>query len=97
MLTIDQTTIEAIAANIKTYITETFLYDQGHVALTNHASLLAGGIIDSIRIVQLISFLQKEFQVEVQLEDLTIENFESVQTIARLVLRYRQSQASLHR
>lgn len=96
MLTINHNR-ETIVVNIKTYIAQTFLYDQGHVTLANDAPLLAGGIIDSIRIVQLIGFLQKEFQVEVQLEDLTIENFESVQTIARLVLRYLQSQASLRR
>jgi acyl carrier protein len=95
MLTSDQTNLQTIAATIKTYITQTFLYDQGHIALTNDTPLLVGGLIDSIRVVQLIGFLRKEFEVEVQLEDLTIKNFESVQAIAGLILRYRQSQLGL--
>jgi acyl carrier protein len=96
MLTIDQTNLETVTAKIKTYIIQTFLYDQGQVTLTNDTSLLVGGIIDSIRIVQLIGFLQQEFQIEVQFEDLTIKNFASIQAIAGLVLRYQQSQTGLH-
>lgn len=95
MLTTDQTNLETIAAKIKTYIIQTFLYDQGQVTLTNDTPLLIGGLIDSIRIVQLIGFLQKEFQLEIQFEDLTIKNFESSQAIARLILHYRQSQVDL--
>lgn len=95
MLTIDQINLETIAANIKTYIVQTFLYDRGHITLTNDTPLLVGGLIDSIRVVQLIGFLQKEFEIEVQLEDLTIKNFESIQAMAGLILRYRQSQLGL--
>ncbi|MCX6049750.1 MAG: acyl carrier protein [Chloroflexi bacterium] len=93
MLTIDSMNLETIAATIKTYIIQTFLYDRGPITLTNETPLLIGGLIDSIRVVQLIGFLQKEFEIEVELEDLTIKNFESIQAMAGLILRYRQKNA----
>ena len=43
--------------------------------------LLGNGIIDSIGMIKLISFLQEEFEIEVPSEDMTVENFMTVQNI----------------
>nr|WP_161501224.1 acyl carrier protein [Rhodopirellula sp. SM50] len=47
--------------------------------------LLGGGHIDSMGIMRLVAFLETEFGVSVPPEDVTIENFETPQTIADYV------------
>ena len=43
--------------------------------------LLGGGIVDSIGLMSLVSFVEREFDLVVPLEDVTIENFLSIATI----------------
>lgn len=44
--------------------------------------LLGNGIVDSLGMMKLVIFLEKEFQVKIGPEDMTVENFHSVQSIA---------------
>jgi len=64
------------------YISEELLSDRGGV-LTETDDLLGGGLIDSLGIMSLIFFIEQEFDVEVPPEDVTIENFLSIETIGR--------------
>lgn len=40
--------------------------------------LLGNGIIDSIGMIKLISFLQETYKIEISSEDMTVENFMTV-------------------
>jgi len=55
--------------------------------LSNDDSLLEKGIIDSVRMLELISFLEEKFQIRVEDEDLYPENFDSLTAIEDYVLR----------
>jgi acyl carrier protein len=48
-------------------------------------SLVESGIIDSLGIMKLVDFIEKEFRVKIQDEDLVPENFETVDEIAKLL------------
>ncbi len=43
--------------------------------------LLGGGILDSLGMMRLISFIETEFGIKVPPEDMTIENFINIETI----------------
>jgi acyl carrier protein len=43
--------------------------------------LLAGGLVDSLGIIQLVTFLEEEFALEIPPEDVTIEHFQTVAKI----------------
>ena len=47
--------------------------------------LLGGGLIDSLGILEVVTFLEKEFDLIIVDDDLSPENFGSVRSIARLV------------
>lgn len=47
--------------------------------------LLDTGLVDSLMLVELLAHLEEEFGLTVTAEDLEIENFRSVERIARLV------------
>ncbi len=43
--------------------------------------LLSEGIIDSLGILQLVSFIEEEFGVQVPDEDVVLENFQSIASL----------------
>ncbi len=54
----------------------------GQVAIENDEDLLGHAAIDSLAVVGLVAFLEKEFDVHIPPEDVTIDNFRSVQAIS---------------
>jgi acyl carrier protein len=60
-------------------------------ALGAQTPLLDEGWLDSLRIVRLVSFVESRFGVAVELEELTPENFETVEHIAAMIERARES------
>lgn len=48
------------------------------------------GFINSLFAMQLVNFIEEKFCMTVQNEDLNIENFNCVESIAMLVIRYQE-------
>lgn len=57
--------------------------------LDDEADLFASGIVNSLFAVQLMTFVEKTFAIEVGMDDLDMENFKSVQATAAFVMRKR--------
>jgi acyl carrier protein len=55
--------------------------------VTDHDNLLESGIIDSLGVLELVTFMQQGFSVTVDDEDLTPENFQTIECMARFVAR----------
>jgi acyl carrier protein len=49
------------------------------------SDLIEGGILDSMMFVDLIVFIEERFDVTAELDDLEIENFSTVESMARFV------------
>lgn len=56
-------------------------------AISPDEDLLAAELIDSLGITELVGFLEAEYKIEVADEDLTPENFRTVNGIAAFVSR----------
>jgi len=65
---------------IRAFIMENFLFgnDQG---LNDDTSLLDEGIIDSTGILELVSFLEEEFSISVEDEEILPENLDSITNV----------------
>ncbi|HEY0433554.1 MAG TPA: phosphopantetheine-binding protein [Chitinophagaceae bacterium] len=57
-------------------------------------NLFESGIVNSLFAVQLMTFIEKAFAIEVEMEDLDIENFKSVSATAAFVARKNLQQAA---
>ncbi|MBD3426732.1 MAG: acyl carrier protein [Candidatus Omnitrophica bacterium] len=68
---------------INKFITEHFLDGEG--GLKNDESLFGSGIVDSLRLFELIAFIERSFRISVRMSEITLENFDSVDNIAKLV------------
>ena len=55
--------------------------------LDDEADLFASGIVNSLFAVQLMTFIEKTFAIEVGMDDLDMENFKSVNATAAFVMR----------
>lgn len=53
--------------------------------LTEDLPLLDSGVVDSLGILDLVAFIEDEFGVAAEDEDLVPENFESIQSLTRFV------------
>jgi acyl carrier protein len=53
-------------------------------------SLIQAGIIDSLGIQMLITFLEREYQIAIPEEELYPQNFETINDIANLVMRIKK-------
>ena len=67
-------------ATIKDFIIENFLFgdDEG---LKDDVSFLEEGIIDSTGILELITFLEEDFSIEIDDEEMIPENLDSINNI----------------
>ena len=68
---------------IKEYIAQEFLHDKPSIVL--EGNLIEEGVVDSLGIMTLISYVEKQFGARIKPEDVVVENFKSVAAIARLV------------
>jgi acyl carrier protein len=68
-----------------------FLYDENlkrqFKILGNTDSLLENGIIDSVKMLELIAFLEEKYSIKVDDDDLYPENFDTLDSIQDYVRR----------
>lgn len=55
--------------------------------LDDDANLFESGIVNSLFAVQLMTFIEKTFGIEVEMDDLDIENFKSLNAATAFVVR----------
>lgn len=59
--------------------------NQTQVALTLNTALIEAGLIDSLSIFKLILFMEEQFAIKIQPEDITVENFETISALTALL------------
>jgi acyl carrier protein len=70
---------------IREFIEMSFLFREGRERLADDESLLGAGLIDSTGILELVSFLESEFGLVVEDQEIVPENLDSVAQIAAYV------------
>ncbi len=80
-----QTGQSQIIARVRNYVQENFLYMHSNFDLRDDDRLLEKGVIDSMSIVEMISFIENEFGVHANEDEVSDANFGSLAGIARFV------------
>jgi len=70
---------------IHDFIVERFLYGDQSKPLGPEESLLEKGIIDSTGVLELVTFLQTEFGIEIPDEEIIPDNLDSIAKLTRYV------------
>ena len=74
-----------IAARTLNWVRENFLYTRPDWMLKEDDPLIGNGVIDSVGVLELIEFLQQEFDVTMLEDEITERNLGSLGAIARFV------------
>jgi acyl carrier protein len=75
-----------IASRVRTFINEEILHGEDGVVATDQSPLL-DGTLDSVGLMQLVAFLEEEFDIEIDDAEIVPEHFSSVTSIETLVRR----------
>ena len=75
----------AIKDKIRDYIQESAKYT-GVTGITDDSSLIEAGVIDSLQLVRVVSFIEDTFGVNVADEEILPQNFESINGMELLVM-----------
>lgn len=72
-----------IKDKIKTFLSQFF----GNYELQENDDIFAAGFVNSMFAMQLVLFIEKEFQVTIENEDLDLDNFRTINAIVNLLER----------
>ena len=83
-----------IAESIRGFIAKNFLFRSGVDAIGDNDSLLEQGVIDSMGVLELITFLEERFGVRIADDEMVPENLDSIGRITAFVNGKLQSPAA---
>ena len=75
-----------IEDKIREFIIKNLYYAEG-AALSDDASFLAEGVIDSMGAMELVAFVESEFKIKVEMSEVVVKNFDSIRKMANFVRR----------
>ena len=75
-----------IEDKIREFIIKNLYYAEG-ASLSDDASFLAEGIIDSMGAMELVAFVESEFTIKVETSEVVVKNFDSIRKMADFVRR----------
>lgn len=71
----------SIEKKVRDYVLENYLFTDDQAKLQNTDSFLEKGIIDSTGVLEMIAFLEQEFAIRVEDDEMVPENLDSVNNI----------------
>ncbi len=74
-----------LKSEIRDFIIDNFLYGQDDSNLGDEASFLSTGIIDSTGMLELVSFVEENYGISVEDEELVPDNLDSIQKLSVFV------------
>jgi acyl carrier protein len=74
--------INTVIQKIRAFIAEHFPMARN---ISNDSYLLGGDLVDSLGILEVVAFLEQEFQIAVTDEELLPENFQSIIALAAFI------------
>ena len=72
---------------IRKYVAENFLFSNNGFTLDDDESFLEAGVVDSLGVVELVSFVEENYKISVPDDDIVPDNFDSVDNLAAYIAR----------
>ena len=87
---------EDVKQAVREFILATYLPGETADNLRDDTPLQTSGILDSLATMQLVAFLEKQFSIELTLEDTSIERFDRIEDMATVVARKQAERRESH-
>lgn len=86
--------MDTIRQDLRTFIIGNFMFGQGGDSLTDGQSFLETGVIDSTGVLELIAFLEQQYGITVEDNEVIPANLDSVDQIVTFVQRKQAAQGA---
>lgn len=77
--------MQAIEQQLRQFVVNNFLFGQGEDQLSNYDSFLEKGIVDSTGVLELVVFLEKQYRIKIEDEELIPANLDSIDSLLRFI------------
>jgi len=77
--------MQAIEQQLRQFVVNNFLFGQGEDRLSNHDSFLENGIVDSTGVLELVVFLEEQYRIKIEDEELIPANLDSIDNLVRFI------------
>ena len=84
---------QEIKATLKSYILNEFLPGEDPAALTDTTALVTTGILDSLAVLKVMTFLEERFGISIKPREAVVDNLNTIPDIVRLVTSKKASSA----
>ncbi len=74
-----------IEQEVRTFVIDSFLFGDANQELSNDDSFLEKGLVDSLGILSLVTFVQEKYAVSVDEEELVTDNWDSINRVTKFV------------
>lgn len=82
----------SLQQDVRTFIVDNFLFGEDN-GLKDDSSFLEEGIVDSTGIMQLVAFLQEQYRIAIEDEELIPDNLDSIRKVVAFIEGKRRSLA----
>jgi acyl carrier protein len=76
-----------IEEKIRNYIAQNILFSKNSYPYEDHVSFLEEGIVDSTSVLELVMFVEDQFNISVEDHEITPDNFDSVASLGDYIRR----------
>jgi len=77
---------QEIKTTVKTFILNEYLPGEDPAALTDATPLMTTGILDSIAVLKIVTFLENQFHITIEPHEAVVENLNTLSDIERFVM-----------
>jgi len=77
----------AMKEELRAYIVSEFLPGESLGNLKDDTPLRTSGVLDSMGLLKLVSFVESQYGIELEAHETSIENFDTIEAIASLIER----------
>lgn len=79
--------MESIKKQLRQYIADNLLFSDNGLALADEESFLDSGIVDSLGVLELATFVEDSFDIEVPDDEVIPDNFDSISKLTAYIGR----------
>jgi acyl carrier protein len=77
-----------IKERIRQFVLEDLAYRKGITDFTDDESLIQEGVVDSLGIFRIVSFVEENFRIRVRDDEINAENFQTIGDMERFVISH---------
>ena len=71
-------------------IEELLLELNDNIDYKNENALISNGVLDSVELVELVTKLEEEYEILIPLDEISPDNFDSIENILHMIQRIRE-------